>query len=66
MPTPEEAKQQAHDLIANALGLDAFQRIAVRALMDDIGDLDFPNITPEQERKLMELGAIVTGERGSL
>jgi hypothetical protein len=60
MPTPEEAKEQSFNMLAGVLGLDEFQRIAARTLLDDIGDLDFPNVTPEQEKKLMDLGSIVS------
>jgi hypothetical protein len=67
MPTPEEAKQQAHDLLATALGLDAFQRIAVADLMNDLEGFTWPPAPDSlHEKKLMELGSIITGHRGSL
>ena len=67
MATPEEARQQSLKLIADTLGLDEFQRIAVADLMNDLEGFKWPpNPGSMHEKKLMELGAIVTGQRGSL
>ena len=67
MATSEEARQQSLKLIADTLGLDEFQRIAVADLMNDLEGFTWPpNPGSVHEKKLMELGAIVTGQRGSL
>lgn len=59
--TEDEARAKAFDVLINSLRLDEFQKIAVRTLLIDLGEeIDFPNVTPEQEKKLMELGAIVS------
>ena len=67
MATPEEAKQQSMKILGDAPGLDEFQRIAVADLMNDLEGFSWPpNPGSVHERKLMELGSIVTGQRGSL
>lgn len=59
--TEDEARSKAFDVLINSLRLDEFQKIAVREILIDLGDeIDFPNVTPEQEEKLMQLGAIVS------
>jgi len=61
--TEREAKNKSFDLMANVLGLDEFQRIAARELLDDLEGFKFPPAPgSEHEKKLMALGAIC-GER---
>jgi len=64
---PEEARQQSLDMIGGALGLDEFQKIAISELMRDLKGFSWPPAPGSaHEKKLMELGSIVTGKRGSL
>lgn len=65
--TPEEAKRQSLDLLLGCLRLDEFQRIAISDLMADLEGFTWPpEPGSEHEKKLMEIGALVTGNRGSL
>jgi hypothetical protein len=55
--TPEEARDHALQL----LGLDPFQRIAVEAISRDLEGIKWPpQPGSEHERKLIELGRVVT------
>jgi len=54
-------------MIGGALGLDEFQKIAISELMRDLEGFSWPPAPGSaHEKKLMELGSIVTGKRGSL
>ena len=65
--TPEEARQRSFDLLAGVLKLDEFQKIAMSELMRDLEGFTWPpEPGSEHEKKLMELGSIATGMRGSL
>jgi len=62
--THDEAQDESFSLLADLLGLDEFQRIAARELLDGIGEINFPDVAPEQEQKLMSLGAICSETLG--
>ncbi len=62
--TEDEAREQAFDLMANILNLDEFQRIAVHDLILDVG-AEIPKPGSIEERKMIELGAIVSENIGS-
>ena len=62
--TEDEARAESFALIARLLGLDEFQQIAANEMLNDLGEIDFPNVTPEQEKKLMALGALVSENMG--
>jgi hypothetical protein len=60
--TEQEARIKAMETLLGPL--DDFERIAFEELWRETEGIQYPNVTPEQEKALMRLGLMAMGKLG--